>query len=82
MVTKNGDTVEVGHESLPILSDTNISVITLDTSANDTINSSSLSDTLSIDSNTSAQIDSFLAVGDDDIKNESVIKGECVFFFV
>lgn len=77
-VTKNENDVQVGHESLPILSDSNISVITLDTSNNDTTNSSFLSDTMSIDSNTSAQIDSFLAVGDDDIENESVIKGECV----
>lgn len=79
MVKKNEDAIEVDHESLPILSDSNISVMTLDKSAYDTINSSSLSDTISIDSNTSAQIDSFLAIGDEDIGNESVIKGECVF---
>lgn len=83
LVTKNEDGFEVGHEPLPILSDSNISVITLDTSTNDSINNSTLSDTISIDSNTSAQIDSFLAVGDDDIENESVgclgMKvGECV----
>lgn len=83
LVTKNEAGFEVGHEPSPILSDSNISVITLDTSADDSINNSSLSDTISIDSNTSAQIDSFLAVGDDDIENESVgrlgiIVGECV----
>lgn len=60
------ETIEIEVPEAPLLSDSNISVITLDASTNDSINSSSLSDTISVDSNTSAPFESLIVVDSGD----------------
>lgn len=45
-----------------MLSDANLSIITIDSTTNDSIQNLSTSDTISIDSNTSGQFESLLAV--------------------
>lgn len=76
LIAKNDETIEIETDTPPLLSDSNISVITLDSTINESKNNSSLSDTLSLDSSTSAQFDSLLVIGSDENINElGVSKG-------
>lgn len=70
------DVIHIEDDAPPLLQDANLSIITIE-SSNDTIPNLSSSDTISIDSNTSGQFESLLAVG----SSEDIAKGSFLLFF-